>query len=70
MGFWEAVASAGLYTNNKSAPRSRLITTPTPHHYQQCQSTRGKTTKNDTANDGKYSNSPVASGFKTAGFTI
>jgi len=30
MGFWEAVASAGPYANNP--PRSRQITTPTPHY--------------------------------------
>jgi len=29
MGFWGAVASAGPYANNP--PRSRQITTPTPH---------------------------------------
>ena len=50
MGFWDAVASAGPY-----APRSRQITTPTPHHSiftgrmpfltpnQQCQRTEGIT---------------------------
>jgi len=31
MGFWGEVASAGPYENNY-APRSRQITTPTPHH--------------------------------------
>ena len=29
MGFWDAVASAGLYANNLQL---RQITTPTPHH--------------------------------------
>ena len=31
MGFGDAVASAGRYCK-QSAPRSRQITTPTPHH--------------------------------------
>jgi len=31
LGFWDAVASAGPYAK-KSAPRSRQITTPVPHH--------------------------------------
>jgi len=51
--FWDAVASAGPYAK-QSAPRSRQITTTTPHHSiftgrvlfltpnQECQSTEGK----------------------------
>jgi len=31
MGFGDAAASAGRYCK-QSAPRSRQITTPTPHH--------------------------------------
>jgi len=56
MGFLDAVASAGPLCK-QSAPHSRQITTPTPHHSiftgrmlfltpsQQCQSTEGKQDK-------------------------
>jgi len=61
MGFRDAVASAGLY-RKQPAPRSRQITTPTPHHSiftgrlpflppnQQRQSTEGKSTKGKNLN--------------------
>ena len=61
MGFWDAAASAVPYAK-KSAPRSREITTPTPHRSiftgrmlfltpdQQGQSTKGNSTEGSNNN--------------------